>query len=157
MLYHGCYDFPEISSSNQPLIDFQFQGTPPKTKGRNLKKSHLKRRKKHIWTRPSILWGFPPLISGRVSLGQHIFGIFAEGLTTLRFIRWWWLQQLFLRGIYCHPEFIAIPAKRETIWWINLEIHMSHEKKPLTFHYTGCLIGIRRFLRWDIITPYNKG
>ena len=45
-------------------------------------------------------------------------------------------------------EFIAIPATqgRETTWWINLEIHMSHEKTPLTFHYTGCLIEILRFL-----------
>ena len=48
----------------------------------------------------------------------------------------------FVENYCCHPS----TQQRETIWWINLEIHMSHEKKPLTFHHTGCSIEIPRFL-----------
>ena len=42
---------------------------------------------------------------------------------------------------------------RSLTQYCKIQNHMSHEKKTLAFHVTGCLIGILVSLYWFIITP----
>ena len=46
---------------------------------------------------------------------------------------------------------LGVPEKGEVEW--KQEKYLSQEKKNLTFHYTGCLIGIL----WVVPPPSNSG
>ncbi len=75
---------------------------------------------------------------------QHTYGFqkiwVAEGITTLKTnINIFQLQKA---NKILGTRFGTILKTRFKTKPLSQANHMSHEKNPLTFHYTGCLIGI---------------
>ena len=64
-------------------------------------------------------------------------------LNVARLARYKMVQTGILVGKLClKTGMVEVPSQVQSKAFLPCQCQMSHEKNPLTFHYTGCLIGI---------------